>query len=98
MPPDLFPGDCKSVKPCSKAVFIRSSPVTDDEFSTRIERLENRLMHQEAALEEMTHILLAQEGQIRKQSEMIKQLSDHVRALLPSQLARPQEETPPPHY
>jgi SlyX protein len=72
--------------------------VTDDEFSMRIERLENRLMHQEAALEELTRIQLAQEMQIGKQSEMIKRLSEHVRALVPSQLALPEEETPPPHY
>jgi SlyX protein len=72
--------------------------VTEEESSMRIERLESRLMHQEAALEELTRIQLAQERQIRKQSEMIKQLSEHVRALLPSQLALPEEETPPPHY
>ena len=72
--------------------------MTDDEFSMRIERLENRLMHQEAALEELTRIQLAQEMQIGKQSEMIKRLSEHVRALVPSQLALPEEETPPPHY
>jgi uncharacterized coiled-coil protein SlyX len=29
---------------------------------------------------------------------MIKRLREHVRALLPSQLALPEEETPPPHY
>jgi SlyX protein len=72
--------------------------MTNDEISRRIEMLENRLMHQEAALEELTRILLAQEGHIREQSEMIKRLREHVRALLPSQLALPEEETPPPHY
>ena len=72
--------------------------MTEEESSMRIERLESRLMHQEAALEELTRIQLAQERQIRKQSEMIKRLSEHVRALVPSQLALPEEETPPPHY
>jgi SlyX protein len=72
--------------------------VTEEESSMRIERLESRLMHQEAALEELTRIQLAQERQIRKQSEMIKRLSEHVRVVLPSQLALPEEETPPPHY
>ncbi len=72
--------------------------MTDDEFSMRIEMLENRLMHQEAALEELTRILLTQEERIREQSETIKRLREHVRALLPSQLALPEEETPPPHY
>ena len=72
--------------------------MTEEESSMLIDRLESRLMHQEAALEELTRIQLAQERQIRKQSEMIKRLSEHVRALLPSQLALPEEETPPPHY
>jgi SlyX protein len=72
--------------------------MTEDELNTRIERLENRLMHQEAALEEMTRILLAEELQIREHSELLKRLAEHVRVLLPSQLALPEEETPPPHY
>ena len=66
--------------------------MTEEDYSMRIE------MHQEAALEELTRIQLAQERQIRKQSEMIKRLSEHVRVVLPSQLALPEEETPPPHY
>jgi len=72
--------------------------MTDDDFSVRIEVLENRLMHQEAALEELTRILLAQEEHLREQSEMIKRLREHVRTLLPSQTALLEEETPPPHY
>jgi SlyX protein len=77
---------------------IEPAPMTDDEISTRLEMLETRLMHQEAALEELTRILLAQEERIRKQSELIKRIREHVRASLPLQLARPEEETPPPHY
>ena len=72
--------------------------MTDDEFSVHMEMLENRLMHQEAALEELTRILLAQEERLREQSEMIKRLGEHVRTLLPSQIALAEEETPPPHY
>ena len=72
--------------------------MTDDELSRRIELLENRLMHQEAALDELTRILLSQEEQIREQSETIKRLGEHVRALVPSLLALPEQETPPPHY
>jgi SlyX protein len=72
--------------------------MTDDELSDRIETLENRVMHQEAALEELTRILLAQEERIREQSDMLKQLREHLGNLLPSQLALPEEEAPPPHY
>ena len=73
-------------------------PMTDDEFSVHMEMLENRLMHQEAALEELTRILLAQEERLREQSERIKRLSEHVRILLPSEIALANEEAPPPHY
>ena len=73
-------------------------PMTDDEFTARIELLENRLMHQEAALEELTRILLAQEERLREQSQMIKRLREHIGSLLPSQIAPAEEETPPPHY
>jgi uncharacterized coiled-coil protein SlyX len=76
----------------------QQEPITDDDFSVRIEMLENRLMHQEAALEELTRILLAQEERLREQSEMIKRLREQVRTLLPSQIALAEEETPPPHY
>jgi SlyX protein len=72
--------------------------MSDEEFSMHIEMLESRLMHQEATLEELTHTLLTQEERIREQSETIKRLSEQLRALLPSPLALPEEETPPPHY
>ena len=72
--------------------------MTDDEVSVHMEMLENRLMHQEAALEELTRILLAQEERLRDQSEMIKRLREQVRTLLPSQTALAEEDTPPPHY
>jgi SlyX protein len=72
--------------------------MTEDELTTRFERLEGRLMHQEAALEEMTRILLAQEEHIREQAELLKRLTEHLRAALPSQLAPPEDEAPPPHY
>jgi SlyX protein len=78
--------------------FKEPLPMTDAELSIHIEMLESRLMHQEAALEELTRILLAQEERIREQSEILKRLREHVRASSPSQLALPEEETPPPHY
>ena len=72
--------------------------MTEDELNARIERLEARLMDQEAALEELTHSLLAQEAQLRKQGEILKRLADHLRDVLPFGLASPADETLPPHY
>jgi uncharacterized coiled-coil protein SlyX len=70
--------------------------MTDNEFFIRIGMLENRPIPQMAALEELTRILLAQEERIREQAETIKRPGEQVRALLPSQLALPEEEAPPP--
>jgi SlyX protein len=72
--------------------------MSNEEFSRRIEMLESRLMHREATLEELTHTLLTQEERIREQSETIKRLREQLRTSLPSPVALPEEETPPPHY
>jgi SlyX protein len=72
--------------------------MTEDELITRIERLENRLMHQEAALEELTNSLLIQEEKLREQGEILKRMAEHLREALPPQLASRADETPPPHY
>jgi SlyX protein len=75
-----------------------SLPMTEDALIVRIERLESRLMDQEAALEEVTHTLLAQEALLREQGEMLKRMAEHLREALPPRLASAADETPPPHY
>jgi len=75
-----------------------SLPMTEDELITRIEHLEIRLMHQEAALEELTNSLLVQGEKLREQGEILKRMAEHLREALPSQLASRADETPPPHY
>ncbi len=72
--------------------------MTDTELTSRIEALETRLMHQEAALDELTDTLLKQERLVAEQAETIKRLETIIRTRLPANLAQPEEETPPPHY
>jgi SlyX protein len=75
-----------------------TATMTTTELTARIETLETRLMHQEATLEELTNTLLKQERLLAEQAETIRRIETMVRTRLPDNLARPEEETPPPHY
>ena len=67
------------------------------ELKNRLETLEERLMHLEAALDEVTRTLLKQEHQLSRQAETIQRLEDHVRALTATGMPATDREPPPPH-
>jgi uncharacterized coiled-coil protein SlyX len=71
---------------------------TEDELTPRIERLETRLMHQEAALDELTRTLLEQEQLVRNQGEVIRKLEMLVQRFSATDLTAAEDTTPPPHY
>lgn len=60
--------------------------------------LEIRLMHLEAALDEMTRVLLDQEQNATRQAELIRQLEAHIKTLSSQGGATAEREPPPPHY
>ncbi len=67
-------------------------------MESRIDDLEIRMTHQEAALESLTSSDLAQQRQLddlRAELEMIKSM---LRDLAPAAVASQDQETPPPHY
>ena len=66
-------------------------------LAVRLETLEGRYAHQEAALEELTRTLLAQEQRIREQAELLQRLARQVRALQGGADSLPSDERPP-HY
>ncbi|MGB5473978.1 MAG: SlyX family protein [Gammaproteobacteria bacterium] len=68
------------------------------ELEQRMESLEMRLMHLEAALDEMTRSLLRQEQLTRTQAETIKRIEEQLRGLAAGYPATPEAEPPPPHY
>lgn len=68
------------------------------EQNKRIESLEVRLMHLEAALDELTATLLKQEESSRLQQENIKQLENQISGLQSKQADSVTDEPPPPHY
>jgi len=67
------------------------------ELSERLEVLEMRYAHQEAALEELTRTLLGQEQVIRQQTEQLLRLEQQVRAVQGGVGGTPADEKPP-HY
>lgn len=72
--------------------------MSDPELLARIEALEIRLAHQDAAVDELTRTLLDQERRLREQAEGLQRLERQLRAATPSIVATRDEETPPPHY
>lgn len=71
-------------------------PTTD--LEQRLETVEVRLMHLEAALDEATHALLQQEQLTRAQAAVIERLEDQLRTLAAGYPAGTDPEPPPPHY
>jgi SlyX protein len=67
------------------------------ELAERLEALEMRYAHQEAALEELTRTVLAQEQLIRLQGERLGQLQHSVRAMQGG-AGRGAVDERPPHY
>ncbi|NOX10145.1 MAG: SlyX family protein [Gammaproteobacteria bacterium] len=68
-----------------------------DNLEQRMEDLEIRIAHMEASMDELTHANLGQERMLRLQEEVIKRLSQQLRAINPADGAESQYETPP-HY
>ena len=72
--------------------------MTDKDIKARLESLETRIMHQDAAIDELTRTLLDQEQLMNKQVEIIKHLEEQVRGLGSSNPGATTDEPPPPHY
>lgn len=69
-----------------------------NELADRMEQLEIRLMHLEAALDEMTRTLLSQEQLTARQAEAIRQLEAQLKGLSASITPSGEQDPPPPHY
>ena len=72
--------------------------MTDTDMKLRIESLESRVMHQDAALDELTRTLLNQEQLLNRQAEVIKRLEENLRGLAAAAPGGAADEPPPPHY
>jgi len=67
-------------------------------MENRITDLEIRLTHQEAALEEMNGVLLAQHTLIAKLQDDLKRLQQQLQDINAGGVSDANNEPPPPHY
>ena len=72
--------------------------MNNNDLNNRIDLLEIRLMHLEAAVDEMTRTVLGQEAQLRQQADFIQRLERLVKGLVDAGINDAGKEPPPPHY
>jgi len=72
--------------------------MNNTDLDARIESLEARLMHQEAAIDELTRTLLLQEQLVNRQGATIERLEAQLRSVFATNITPPGEDGPPPHY
>lgn len=64
----------------------------------RIIELETKISYQEHLMQELNDVITRQQKQIDALEVQIKRFQDHLKHATSSQIARPEEEIPPPHY
>ena len=72
--------------------------MNNTDLEDRIESLEARLMHQEAAIDELTRTLLLQEQRVNRQTVTIERLEAQMRSRFAANITPPGQDGPPPHY
>ena len=65
--------------------------------NSRIVELETRLTYQDHIIEQLNEVVTGQQNQIDRLESDIKRIKAHLKAG-DSNIARPEEESPPPHY
>jgi len=68
------------------------------DLENRIIELETKISYQDHTIQELNEVVTGQQGQIDQLEKNVNKLSEHLKAQTPSDLARPEEEAPPPHY
>lgn len=63
-----------------------------------IEQLEVKIAYQEHTIELLNEEVTRQNKNIDRLSYQLEQVIERLKGMQPSQIAKPSEETPPPHY
>ena len=61
-------------------------------------QLESKIAFQDATIEELNQVVTQQQIEISRFTEALKIVTERLKSSQSSMLARPEDETPPPHY